>query len=155
MSSVNSRAEKVEYLVNIVNNSVELSEYEKEMIYSAFNSIYKELPTTRILITSRVNEVIQIRSDINYLKVKVSDTYRNTNIKYLSLYNKKFTILTRQGRPSKAAIDSEIYTVDTDIYKLKCDLDALEESTTILEDLSSIVDNLLSNLERRSYALLG
>lgn len=152
---VNSYEDKIQYLVDKVKEVIDISDYEEEKLTLAFKMSMLELPTTRILVTNRISEVINSKSDLYYLTTKITEYYNNLNIDYSARYYKEFTILTRQGRPSKTAIESEIFTLHKDIKEMKDNLDKVELARDIVANLSDIIDKILENLERRSYALIG
>ena len=130
-----------------------MSDYETGMIRDSMRMISMEPPSTKLLVTERVNKLNQCKSNLQYLVLKAKEVRRTYNIPYVNKYNTYFTLGTKKGLPSKQAIESEMYHIHEDMRTYR---DKIEDIDNFLEFLSSyfgLIDKIISTLEARRYDL--
>lgn len=129
----------------------DMSDYETGMIRDSIRKISMEPPSTKLLLTSRIAELNQCKSNLQYLVLKTKEVRRSYRIPFNSNYNTYFTLGTKKGLPSKQAIESEMYYVHKDMAALR---DKLEDIENLLEFFSAyfgLIDKTISTLEARRY----
>lgn len=131
----------------------ELSEYELKMVSDSLELPYRPVSNSKVLISDRIDEAIKSKSDLNYIIIKLKNKRKLISIPYNSEYNKLFTILTRQNRPSKQAIDSEIKYTKPDMSEKSDLINDYDEIIEFFENHKSLIDMLIRNCENRRYEL--
>lgn len=131
----------------------ELSEYELKMVSDSLELPYRPVSNSKVLISDRIDEAIKSKSDLNYIIIKLKNKRKLISIPYNSEYNKLFTILTRQNRPSKQAIDSEIKYTKPDMSEKSDLINDYDEIIEFFENHKSLIDMLIRNYENRRYEL--
>ena len=131
----------------------DISEYELTMIKNSIGVVYRDVPTSKAILGDRIAEITRIKSDINYIKMRLNDKKKVILLNYTPKYNKLFTVYTRQGRPSKLAIECEIFYTDPDMKADRDRLDEFDELVEFLNNQLSILDMLIRNMESRRYDL--
>lgn len=132
---------------------VDVSDYELNMIGNTLRLIYMEPPSTKLLVTERISELVKSKSDLQYLVLKIKDIRRSTNIPYINKYNTQFTLLTKQGRPSKAAIESEMYHIHQDLRDQRDKLSDIDNLLEFFEGYFALLDKTVYTLESRKFDL--
>lgn len=154
MENANNLTEQIENVIKYCNDIYGgLSDYESEIIRSSMRLIQMDPPSTKLMVTERITQLVRNKSDMQYLILKARDLRRSYNIPYTDAYNQQFTILTRQNRPSKQAIESEMHFLKPELREYR---DKINNIDTMLEFLSSyltFLDKTISSLESRRYDL--
>lgn len=152
---INSNNDIYEYVklkfVNLLNEDI--SDYELSMIKNIIGLSSREVPTSKVILGDRISEAIKYKSDAQYLITKLKDKKKIILLNYTPEYNKWFTILTRQGRPSKAAIDSEIMYTKPDMYADNLKIQEFDELIEFMQNQLIIIDMIIRNMESRKYDL--
>ena len=131
----------------------DISDYELNMIRSSLQLAYRDIPTSKSILGDRISEATKMKSDIYYIMTRLKDKRKIISINYNSKYNKLYTVLTRQGRPSKQAIESEIFYLNADMFETRNVLNDYDELLEFLNNQLSIIDMIIRNMENRRYDL--
>ena len=152
LNNTNSFQDQVENVIKYCRKIFEeLSDYETNIIRTGMNLIQMDPPSTKLMLTERISQLVRSKSDIQYLILKARELRKSYNIPYINEYNQQFTILTRQNRPSKQAIESEMHFMKPELREYR---DKIEDIDTLLEFLSSYMgffDKAIQVLENRRY----
>lgn len=152
---VNNISDIISYIIGNLKKLLpdELSEYELKMVSDSLELPYRPVSNSKVLISDRIDEAIKSKSDLNYIIIKLKNKRKLISIPYNSEYNKLFTILTRQNRPSKQAIDSEIKYTKPDMSEKSDLINDYDEIIEFFENHKSLIDMLIRNYENRRYEL--
>lgn len=154
LSQVNDPESQIAAIIRLTKDILgEMSDYETGMIRDSIRMISMEAPSTKLLVTERINKLNQCKSELQYIVLKAKEVRRTYNIPFVNSYNTYFTLGTKKGLPSKQAIESEMYHVHADMRERR---DKLEDIDNLLEFLSSyfgLIDRTISTLESRRYDL--
>ena len=154
LGQVNDPESQIAAIIRLTKDILgEMSDYETGMIRDSIRMISMEAPSTKLLVTERINKLNQCKSELQYIVLKAKEVRRTYNIPFVNSYNTYFTLGTKKGLPSKQAIESEIYHVHADMRERR---DKLEDIDNLLEFLSSyfgLIDRTISTLESRRYDL--
>lgn len=152
LSNTNDFHEQVENVINYCKHIFEdMSDYEADIIRTSMNLIQMDPPSTKLMLTERITQILRAKSNIQYLMLKARELRKSYNIPYTNDYNQQFTILTRQNRPSKQAIESEMHFLNPKLREYR---DKIDDLDTLIEFLSSYMgfcDKTISVLENRRY----
>jgi hypothetical protein len=154
LGQVNDPESQIAAIIRLTKDILgEMSDYETGMIRDSIRMISMEAPSTKLLVTERINKLNQCKSELQYIVLKAKEVRRTYNIPFVNSYNTYFTLGTKKGLPSKQAIESEMYHVHADMRERR---DKLEDIDNLLEFLSSyfgLIDRTISTLESRRYDL--
>lgn len=154
LGQVNDPESQIAAIIRLTKDILgEMSDYETGMIRDSIRMISMEAPSTKLLVTERINKLNQCKSELQYIVLKAKEVRRTYNIPFVNSYNTYFTLGTKKGLPSKQAIESEMYHVHADLRERR---DKLEDIDNLLEFLSSyfgLIDRTISTLESRRYDL--
>lgn len=154
LGQVNDPESQIAAIIRLTKDILgEMSDYETGMIRDSIRMISMEAPSTKLLVTERINKLNQCKSELQYIVLKAKEVRRTYNIPFVNSYNTYFTLGTKKGLPSKQAIESEMYHVHADMRERR---DKLEDIDNLLEFLSSyfgLIDRTISTLENRRYDL--
>lgn len=154
LGQVNDPESQIAAIIKLTKDILgEMSDYETGMIRDSIKMISMEAPSTKLLVTERINKLNQCKSELQYIVLKAKEVRRTYNIPFVNSYNTYFTLGTKKGLPSKQAIESEMYHVHADMRERR---DKLEDIDNLLEFLSSyfgLIDRTISTLESRRYDL--
>lgn len=154
LGQVNDPESQIAAIIRLTKDILgEMSDYETGMIRDSIRMISMEAPSTKLLVTERINKLNQCKSELQYIVLKAKEVRRAYNIPFVNSYNTYFTLGTKKGLPSKQAIESEMYHVHADMRERR---DKLEDIDNLLEFLSSyfgLIDRTISTLESRRYDL--
>ena len=154
LGQVNDPESQIAAIIRLTKDILgEISDYETGMIRDSIRMISMEAPSTKLLVTERINKLNQCKSELQYIVLKAKEVRRTYNIPFVNSYNTYFTLGTKKGLPSKQAIESEMYHVHADMRERR---DKLEDIDNLLEFLSSyfgLIDRTISTLESRRYDL--
>ena len=96
LSSTNNFQEQVENVIKYCKAIFgDLSDYESDIIRTSMRLIQMDPPSTKLMVTERITQLVRNKSDMQYLILKAKDLRRSYNIPYTVSYNQQFTILTR------------------------------------------------------------
>ena len=154
LGQVNDPESQIAAIIRLTKDILgEMSDYETGMIRDSIRMISMEAPSTKLLVTERINKLNQCKSELQYIVLKAQEVRRTYNIPFVNSSNTYFTLGTKKGLPSKQAIESEMYHVHADMRERR---DKLEDIDNLLEFLSSyfgLIDRTISTLESRRYDL--
>lgn len=131
----------------------DISTEELDIIYKANSYLSQQVPNNKVMLGDRSSEGVKIRSQVNYLIYKLKNKLIIDRVSHDDEYNKKFVTYTRMGRPSKAAIESEIYFSSKELSELKVSIDRMIVLVEYLEHLSNSVESYISILSSRGFVL--
>ena len=140
-------------LISRIKKVTELSSYEEDMVANGLLITRKELPSTKMSATARLSEIATVCSDYNYIINKLRNTKLDILAEYRSKYDHKFTVLTRQMRPSKDAIISEIHYTSPDLASSRNTMDNIDSILDFMSLQLSILDKLYRAIDARQYAM--
>lgn len=141
------------YIVEKIKKLIELSEYEEGILRNAMMLPYATVTNAKSVLSDRIDDAIRSKADINYMICRIRDKQKVIKVPYEVEYNKMFTILTRQNRPSKQAIDSEIKYTKKEMADTSKLIDEYDEVINYLQGLHSVIDLVIRNSENRRYNL--
>lgn len=130
----------------------DLSEYELSIIDRSIKLPMNRTFTSKMAMVDSVHSMISTLSELNYLKNQVIKRRYELNVKHRVEYDKQFTLLTRIGRPSRQAIESEIYSSSE---LLNSQRDKLEEFDNVLEFLETQIDLIHAAIDNYKSAQYG
>lgn len=114
--------------------------HEAKVVESVKNLLYRQLPNTAAGCTNRISEIDSIRSELVSLIYQINSYYSDINKEYKFIYDKEFTRLTALGRPSQAAIDSEISSKYPELFEIKIKLEKLDNLRALLNQYIRSLD---------------
>lgn len=124
----------------------ELSDYEKSVIEKSIRLPFVKVFTSSPAMTDAIQSFVTLISELEYFKNRISSLKHELRVVYCSDYEKNYTILTRSGRPSRQAIESEMHFVNPKMSELRT---KIEEYDILLDWLNSQIDIL--NISIRNY----
>ena len=139
--------------VSMITSVVELSEYEVNMVKEGLLIITKPLPTTKLSASTRLSEITKCCSDYNYIMTKLRDKRLSIYKTYRPKVDHKFTVLTRQQRPSKEAIMSEIHYTDPELSKMRFQMETIDSALEFLSVQYNVLDKLYKSIDTRQYSM--
>lgn len=153
--SANNVNDISEYVKNKFKNLLEddISEYELSIITDSIGLSHREVPSVKTILSDRISESTKLKAGLEYMIFRLKDKRKIISHKYTPKYNKLFTTLTRQQRPSKAAIDCEIMYLYPEMSEMYNKLVEFDELIQFVNDQISIIDMIIRNLESRHYDL--
>jgi len=138
--------ELIDKLCNYILDNELLSEQEVQMIVECNNEIIQIAPTDKPQVFRKEERLIRCSQNISWcifsLKLKASkiqDSYRRSR-------DPEYTILVRQGRPSAAAIETELRYKHPEFYET-------DEQIRILDNIIEFLGHLELSVERYMYML--
>ena len=123
----------IEKLLNVLKNKFSLTDYEVEFIRDINNELKRPMPNTKIGLEERVNVLDAYKVKLHNMLFMLENKFNEISYQYREKYNIEHTKLVRNGRPSEAAIDAEIWTNK-----------ALKEQRDLLQDWESFKGLLTS-----------
>lgn len=144
---------KISSIQNYLKGITEFSDYELKVISDSVLLISSELPSTKLSITMKLAEVSSLKADLSFILLRLSDIRRSYNIPYTDIYNTKFTLLTKQGRPSKQAIESEMFYREESLRNYRDKISEIDNILEFLKNYSVLLDRISNILESRKFDL--
>lgn len=129
----------------------ELSSYEKNIIKTLVTSYYAELPSTKLLITTRLGSLNRVKADLSYILLRIKDIRKSYSIPYTTTYNKLYTLGTKKGLPSKLAIEADMFSRNPELADAKDKLDSIDMLIEYYTTQLELVNSLEHTLESRKY----
>lgn len=130
-----------------------LSDSERIMIEDAMKSVYEQLPNSKSGASALINGLLSHKSNIYYVKSSLQRRRGSIYREYRTQIDNKFTILTRQGRPSREAIHSEIHSQSGDLRAKRDVIDELDEAIDILDMVISMIDSKMRIVDSKRFDL--
>lgn len=131
----------------------DMSEYEEGIVKQAILFPYATVTNAKTVLSDRIDDAIRCKSDLNYIILRLRDRRKVIQVPYETEYNKLFTMLTRQQRPSKQAIDSEIKYTRPAMADTADRLEEYDKIIGYLTDVQAVLDLAIRNTESRRYNL--
>lgn len=128
-----------EYLSEVV----QLSETEMFTIKSAMRMVREIAPSDAPLLIKKINELISISQDLSWVVSVVSRKKHKIVTEVRIIKDPTYVMLVRQGRPSIAAIESEIRLNNNKIYKMEEDIEILDNISDYLKHLEQSIDRYI------------
>ena len=108
--SLSSNSDYVEALLDNIRGYLSLTDHEVGILRETNRILREPTPTTQLGLENRVSVLDQCRTDLVNLLYMIEDRLSRVEFSYRNVYDPEFTRLTRAGRPSQQAIDSEIHS---------------------------------------------
>lgn len=143
----------VESVANDLATELNLSDTERAMVIDAMKIIYTPLPSSKSGASALIDELLGHKSNVFYIKSSISRKKGAIYRSYRSQVDNKFMILTRQGRPSKDAIYSEIHAQSGDLRNKRDDMDRLDECISVLDMIISMIDSKMRIVDSKRFDL--
>ena len=153
MEKVNNIQEVSKYFLEQMRGLIELSDFEEKIISDSILLPYMTVTNAKTVISDHIDEAVKAKSNLNYILYRLKDKRKMILLPFEAEYNKLFTVLTRQNRPSKQAIDSEIKYTRKDLAETFIKLEDYERVIEYLQSLLSVLDLVIKNAESRRYNL--
>ena len=131
----------------------DISEYEEGIIRKAMFLPYTTTTNAKTVLSDRIDDAIKCKADLNYVILRIKDKKKVVQVPYDTEYNRMFTVLTRQNRPSKQAIDSEIKYTKPGMADTANRLEEFDKILEYLNSLLAVLDLVIRNSENRRYNL--
>ena len=151
MESINDVSK---YIVDKIKSILDdFSSYEEQVIVNAVLLPYSTTTNAKSVLSDRIDDAIKCKADLNYIILRIKDKKKILQIPFDAEYNKLFTILTRQARPSKQAIDSEIKYTKPELNEKANLLEEYDKLIEYLINMQAVIDLIIRNTENRRYNL--
>lgn len=155
LASTGNFQEQVENVIKYCRQILgDLSDYEMNIIRTSMQLIQMDPPSTKLMITERITQLVRNKSDLQYLILKAKDLRRSYNIPYVDAYNQQFTILTRQNRPSKQAIESEMHYMKPELRDYRDKISNIDTMLEFLDSYLTFLDKTIYVMENRRFDLI-
>jgi hypothetical protein len=128
-----------------------ISEYELSIIEDSIRILFIKVFGSANTVFEQLQSCIQTISQLNYLRSKISSIRYSKMIQYRPEYERMYTSLTRMGRPSKQAIDSEIFSTNQKLSQDRNILENLDNLLVYLDNQYSLLLSYQKNLETYLY----
>lgn len=132
---------------------IDISEYEESIVRQAMLLPYTTTTNAKTVLSDRIDDAIKCKADLNYVILRIKDKKKIVQVPYDTEYNRMFTVLTRQNRPSKQAIDSEIKYTKPGMADTANTLEEYDKLIEYLNSLQAVIDLVIRNAENRRYNL--
>lgn len=129
----------------------EISDYELSIISKSIRNPMVRTFTTSAAMTERIQEILSNLSELNYLRSKLIQKRYRLSISYRAAFDKQYTLLTRIGRPSRAAIESEIFSTDESLFNQKLKLEEFDNMIEYLQTQIDLNQSTIHNYESQKY----
>lgn len=129
----------------------ELSSYELSIIENSIRLPMQRAFTSSSAMTDAIQSILSNLTEVNYLRTKLIQMRYEVNLKHRIKYDKQFTLLTRMGRPSKQAIESELYSSDGELDQLRIDLEGIDNLLDYLQTQIELLQSTVRNYESQKY----
>lgn len=151
MESINDVSK---YVVDKIKSILDdFSSYEEQVIVNAVLLPYSTTTNAKSVLSDRIDDAIKCKADLNYIILRIKDKKKILQVPFDAEYNKLFTILTRQARPSKQAIDSEIKYTKPELNEKANLLEEYDKLIEYLINMQAVIDLIIRNTENRRYNL--
>lgn len=141
------------YVTSKLKELVDASEYEEQIVTDAIMLPHTVVTNAKTVLSDRIDDAIKCKSGLNYIILRLRDKKKIIQVPYETEYNRMFTILTRQARPSKQAIDSEIKYTKPGMADTANTLEEYDKLIDYLNSLQAVIDLVIRNSENRRYNL--
>lgn len=136
----------LEKLCNYILSNDLLSESEMNMIVECDNEIKQIAPTDRRLLFNKEQTLINCSQNLSWCIYSIRLKYSKILNEYRKLRDPEYTILVRQGRPSAAAIETELRYKHDNFYEY-------DENLRILENIIEFLNHMELSVDRYLYML--
>lgn len=128
-----------EYLSDVV----ELSNQELYTIKSAMRMVREISPSEVPLLIKKINELISISQDLSWVVSVVTRKKHKLLTEVRKIRDPAYVMLVRKGRPSAAAIESEIRLNNSSVYELEENIEILSNVNDYLKHLEQSIDRYI------------
>jgi len=142
------------YILSVIAGVVELSDYEENMIRGMITNIRQGAPNTKQALNDSIENVINSRSDVNYILIKMRERRREIQQEYNLHYDKGFTQLTKQNRPSRQAIESELHYINETLKEYRDKLEVMDYVIEFLTSELNTLDKKHKHLENKKFDIM-
>lgn len=149
--SLNSGNDYVEGLLQSIKDQISLTDYEVEILRETNRILREPMPTIQVALEERVAQIDVCRTDLTNLLYMIEDRFEKIQYSYQSVYDPEFMRLTRAGRPSQQAIDSEIHATKESMMEWRDTIHHYEYAKNLifnyLKSLNSTKETCLKKLK--------
>ena len=135
-------SKKIDEIIEYIKSEIELGENEVNSINKMVSLIDDYVPTDLPLIFRRLDSIISATGDISWTLAILKKHRAKINAEYKQLKDPQFTSLTRKGRPSAVAIESEIRFNVPEVAEYEQRLEVLDGFIEYIEHLLKISDSM-------------
>lgn len=135
-----------------IQSSVSITDYEKTLIKEVVMVMNKPLPTTRLGAQTRLNELDTCRLKLTNLTFSISEKAIVASDEYRKVYEPEFVRLTRAGRPSQSAIESEMH-LNLAIFDKRTVVNNYETVKSLLYGYIKTLDQIKQSVMKYDYNL--
>lgn len=150
MESIN---DAVSYVISKIRAIAGISPYEEQVIKNAMLLPYSTVTNAKSVLSDRIDDAIKCKADLNYIALRIKDKKKVLRVPYDAEYNRMYTILTRQNRPSRQAIDSEIKYTKPEMSEKAELLGEYDQLIEYIGNMQAVIDLVIRNAENRRYNL--
>lgn len=129
----------------------DLSDYELSIIEKSIREPFVRSFVSSNSMSDHIQSMISNLSDLNYFRNKLVSLSYKLGTAYRVEYDKQFTILTRAGRPSKQAIDSEIHYSHPELAHQRDTLEKYNNLMIYLDSQIELIKMSIRNYESQRY----
>lgn len=135
-------SKKIDEIIEYIKSEIELGENEINSINKMVSLIDDYVPTDLPLIFRRLDSIISATGDVSWTLAILKKHRAKINAEYKQLKDPQFTSLTRKGRPSAVAIESEIRFNVPEVAEYEQRLEVLDGFIEYIEHLLKISDSM-------------
>lgn len=133
---------KINEIIDYIKSEIELGDNEVKSINDMVSLIDDYVPTDLPILFKRLDNIITATGDISWTLAVLKKHRAKINAEYKHLKDPQFTSLTRKGRPSTMAIESEIRFNMPDVAEYEHRLEVLDGFIEYIEHLLKVSDSM-------------
>lgn len=135
-------SKKIDEIIEYIKSEIELGENEINSINNMVKLIDDYVPTDLPVLFRRLDSIISATGDISWTLAVLKKHRAKINAEYKQLKDPQFTSLTRKGRPSTIAIESEIRFNIPEVAEYEKRLEILDGFIEYIEHLLKVSDSM-------------
>jgi len=154
VGSVDNVNAQIWYVINEVRAITSLSDFEAGMINYLISSLRQAGGTSRQAIDQQLESLSRIRSDINYLYLRLRGILLQKENYYYQIFDKNVSMLSRQYRVSDQMVARQVLESEARHrmgYELQGEIERLRSICGFLEQERETVDRKIRYLEAKRY----
>lgn len=135
-------SKKIDEIIEYIKSEIELGDNEINSINNMVKLIDDYVPTDLPVLFRRLDSIISATGDISWTLAVLKKHRAKINAEYKQLKDPQFTSLTRKGRPSTIAIESEIRFNIPEVAEYEKRLEILDGFIEYIEHLLKVSDSM-------------
>lgn len=132
MADFNKQMEFVDSVLNRIQESLSITDYEKESLREIIKDLMKPTPESSMAAQTRVNDMENHRIWLVNFVYIITDKFNDLHDQYRRMYDTEFTRISKLDRPNKQAVDSEIHSSKPYLANQRQIIDNFENFRTLL-----------------------